>query len=136
MNLQPYKVTITNKTAEQLANIPTAVLAQDYSLVKNLFMPNFDIDSLTEVFMASPESFNQLLKYYQKLGIEVKYSVKQGRDFLINNQTHINKQGSPEFICSSIQYMVDNCDQDEIYSKISRGDKDITSVDQFILEQA
>ncbi len=136
MNLQPYKVTIVNKTAEQLANIPTAVLAQDYSLVKKLFIPTFDIDSLTEILMASPESFNQLLKYYQKLGIEVKYSVKQGHDFLLNNQTKINNCGSIEFICSSIQYLVDNCNQDEIYSKISRGDKDITSVDHFILEQA
>lgn len=136
MNLQPYKVTIVNKTPEQLVNIPNVVLAQDYSLVKNLFMPTFDIDSLTEIIMASPESFNHLLKYYQKLGIDIKYSVKQGHDFLINNQTKINDKGSIEFICCTIQYMVDNCDQDEIYSKISKGDKDITSVDQFILEQA
>jgi len=134
MNLQPYKVTIVNKSATELAAIPQNVLAKDFHLVKDLFMPCYGLDALTEIFMASPESISQLIQYYKGLGIEISYSHKKGREFIVNNQNTVNRKGNVEFICSSIQYLVDHCNEDEIYSKLNH-DK-VTPADQFILETA
>jgi len=134
MDLQPYKVKIVNKTPEQLGNILQHITEQDVKPLTKLFLPNFEIDQLTEIFMANPESINQLIKYYQKLGIEVNYSIKQGHNYLVNNQQYINSKGTVEFICTAIQYLVDNCSEDEIYSKISQGDLDLSFADHYILE--
>lgn len=136
MNLQPYYTTITNKTPEQLTSILKSCSENDFNIVKDLFLPNYEIDSLTELFMASPETFNQLLKYYQKLGIEVKYSVKKGKDYLFANQSQINTTGTNEFVCCSVQYILDNFDQDDVYQKINQGTKDITPAEQYLLQES
>lgn len=134
MNLQPYKVTIINQTPEQLSVILNNSTEQDFNMIKDLFLPNFGIDAVTDLFMASPETFTQLLKYYQKLGIDVKYSVKKGKDFLYSNQQQINQDATPEFICASVQYIVDHCTQDDVYNKLNCGDKHITPADHYLLE--
>lgn len=134
MKLQPYKVTILNKTAAELAAIPQNTLAKDFHLVKDLFMPCYGLDSLTEIFMACPESISKLTQYYKRLGIEISYSHKKGHEFVLNNQNTINTKGDVDFICTSVQYLVDNCNEDEVYSKLNHDT--ITPADQYILETA
>jgi hypothetical protein len=135
MEIQPYKLTIVNKTEEELNSIPKKLLQQHFGFLSTIFAPSYSIDALTDIVFATKEDFEAIIRSLANIGVQGKYSIKKGKDFIFENQGKIIEDGTPEFICLTTRYVCDQCTQDEVYEKIKKGGK-LTLADQYVLETA